>query len=37
MSAPGTAKPLTGPCLIYARSDGPWSITVQSLDSPTSP
>ncbi|MFC9463937.1 hypothetical protein [Streptomyces coelicoflavus] len=23
--------PLTGPCLIYARSDGPWSISVQSL------
>ncbi|WP_435615477.1 hypothetical protein [Streptomyces coelicoflavus] len=23
--------PLTGPCLIYARSDGPWSISVQPL------
>ncbi|WP_328563751.1 hypothetical protein [Streptomyces coelicoflavus] len=23
--------PLTGPCLIYARSDGPWSISMQSL------
>ncbi|MFM9695130.1 hypothetical protein [Streptomyces europaeiscabiei] len=29
--------PLTGPCLIYARSDGPWSITVRSLDPPASP
>ncbi|MFF3373211.1 hypothetical protein ACFYXF_09630 [Streptomyces sp. NPDC002680] len=24
--------PLSGPCLIYARSDGPWSISVQSLE-----
>ncbi|MFF6994582.1 hypothetical protein ACFY93_06415 [Streptomyces sp. NPDC008313] len=23
--------PLTGPCLIYARSDGPWSIGVEEL------
>ncbi|MFE1201504.1 hypothetical protein ACFW5V_07410 [Streptomyces sp. NPDC058762] len=23
--------PLTGPCLIYARSDGPWSISVRPL------
>ncbi|WP_200306939.1 hypothetical protein [Streptomyces adelaidensis] len=29
--------PLTGPCLIYARSDGPWSISVRPLGSPTSP
>jgi hypothetical protein len=28
--------PLTGPCLIYARSDGPWSISVRPLDSPAS-
>ncbi|MEU1785113.1 hypothetical protein ABZ553_04320 [Streptomyces sparsogenes] len=25
---------LSGPCLIYARSDGPWSISVQPLGSP---
>ena len=24
--------PLSGPCLIYARSDGPWSISVQPLE-----
>ncbi|MFF6783526.1 hypothetical protein [Streptomyces sp. NPDC012510] len=29
--------PLTGPCLIYARSDGPWSLSVRPLASPGSP
>lgn len=24
--------PLTGPCLIFVRSDGPWSISVQTLE-----
>ncbi|MET9557110.1 hypothetical protein [Streptomyces sp. NPDC006645] len=24
--------PLTGPCLIFVRSDGPWSISVRSLE-----
>ncbi|WLQ39876.1 hypothetical protein P8A22_07525 [Streptomyces laculatispora] len=25
--------PLSGPCLIYARSDGPWSVTVRTVGS----
>lgn len=29
--------PLTGPCLIYARSDGPWSLSVRPPGSPESP
>lgn len=27
----GREAPLPGPCLVYARSDGPWSISVQRL------